>query len=187
MTRFRLDSLETRDLATSAVTAANLATARILRDKLIRIDTMNLDKLLATLRDAEGFRSEPYPDGDGWSVGYGHWSKEKPIGWVTRGQAESFLLDDVQTAIDDSWKALEYAFQFCNDAQQRCIAEMAFMLGYDRLCGFVNTLEAVRARNWQHAAAEILDSDAARKNPTRWGRLAKMMETGEDPTPSAAC
>jgi len=51
------------------------------------------------LRAREGFRSTPYADAGGYSIGYGRFLGEKPaIVSVTRQQAETWLTEDAQKA-----------------------------------------------------------------------------------------
>ena len=146
---------------------------------------MNLDKLLSDLRQAEGFRRDPYPDGNGWSVGYGHWSASKPPS-VEPELAGWMLERDVNDIIHRMNDCLVYPFVDDNDARQRCLIEMMFMLGWDGFIGFARMRDALLSRDYDQAAAEILDSKAARGDKSgRWLRLAMMMKTGRDATPSA--
>jgi hypothetical protein len=41
----------------------------------------------------------PYPDKDGWSIGYGHWSPVKPSGPITDKQAMYVLKKDIESKI----------------------------------------------------------------------------------------
>lgn len=62
--------------------------------------------------------------------------------------------------------------------RQRVLVNMAFNVGINGLMKFRKTLAAIQARDWATAAAEILDSNAARQLPVRYERLAEMMRTG---------
>jgi hypothetical protein len=42
----------------------------------------------------------PYPDKGGWSIGYGHWSPNKPSGPITDKQAEINLKNDIKSKMD---------------------------------------------------------------------------------------
>ena len=59
--------------------------------------------------------------------------------------------------------------------RQLVMINMSFNLGRERLGKFVRFLNALHQYDWDEAANQILDSDAARKLPTRYARLARMM------------
>jgi len=140
---------------------------------------MDFDKLLATLRVEEGFSADPYPDGCGWSVGYGHWSKGKPEP-VTKDIADKMLHTDASTVSArlqgfPCWYDVER-----NDARERALTEMCFNLGFAGLQKFKRMLDAIKRQDFHSAAIEIMDSKAAEMLPKRYARIAVMMKTGED-------
>ena len=51
-----------------------------------------MDNLIAWLKDKEGFSPNSYKDNDGWSVGYGHWSKEKKYKYAISIKTAEILL-----------------------------------------------------------------------------------------------
>ena len=61
---------------------------------------------------------------------------------------------------------------------------MCFNMGISRLLGFRKALAAVRAHQWDTAAAEMLDSKWTGQVGARATRLAKMMRTGTSTDPS---
>ena len=65
-----------------------------------------------------------------------------------------------------------------NGVRQRVLLNMAFNLGRVRLAGFRNMWAAVRAQEWDRAAAEMLDSKWARQVGPRAHRLSEMMRLG---------
>lgn len=65
------------------------------------------------------------------------------------------------------------------EARQTALANMAFNLGVPRLLGFVKTLDHMRARRYDAAAREMLDSTWAKQVGARARRLADLMRKGE--------
>lgn len=61
-------------------------------------DARAIDRAKALLRELEGLRLVPYRDAGGWSVGYGHWSRDKPIPLASEAEAEAMLCADVAAA-----------------------------------------------------------------------------------------
>lgn len=148
---------------------------------------MNLDRLKAHLRVAEGFRGRPYLDTVGvWTIGYGHALSRTlsrydvaNLEW-TREDAERQLDRDVATAIHD---AASFGWWLTLDpVRQAVIVELCFNLGRTRFAKFTKTIAAIQNREWQKAARELLNSRwAAQVGPRRSQRLARMLETGIDP------
>lgn len=73
-----------------------------------------------------------------------------------------------------------------NSPRQNALLNLCFNMGWGDgrrgLSSFVNTLAAFRAKNYQAAAAGILNSQYAKDvGPTRSGRVSKMILTGEWP------
>ena len=62
--------------------------------------------------------------------------------------------------------------------RQMVLANMAMNNGMPHLLGFKKMLAAAKAGRYKEAAAEILDSEAARDAPDRYHRLASMMAVG---------
>jgi hypothetical protein len=58
----------------------------------------------------------PYPDKSGWSIGYGHWSQNKPSGPITDKQAEENLKVDIQSKINLAKRLIKINFEKFPDA-----------------------------------------------------------------------
>lgn len=58
----------------------------------------------------------------------------------------------------------------------RGLANMAYNGGWTRLSGFVDTLGALARGDYSAASAAVLDSDAARKVPARYQRIAALFQ-----------
>jgi lysozyme len=63
-------------------------------------------------------------------------------------------------------------------ARQNVLLEMVYNLGYGDFIDFVNFFDALREGDFERAADEILDSDAARDLPDRYQNLARRMREG---------
>ena len=57
--------------------------------------------------------------------------------------------------------------------------DMAFQLGLGKLLLFKKMLAALCIEDYDEAAAQILDSKAAKQCPSRYLELAKLMKKGE--------
>lgn len=62
-----------------------------------------------------------------------------------------------------------------SDDRQTVLISLAFNLGAGRFAGFKDLIAAVNRQDWPAAAAELLDSKAARDLPKRYGRLHKIL------------
>ena len=60
---------------------------------------------------------------------------------------------------------------------QKAIIDMSFNLGYPRLSKFINLKKALQQRDFNQAAAEMLNSSWARQTGNRANELARMVKT----------
>lgn len=141
---------------------------------------MDKEKLDKQIQDDEGRKGYAYPDSEGYlTIGVGHLVDQR-LG----GRLHDRVID-LQTEIDIEESIKECSaylwFPELNDARQNSVIEMMFQLGPRRFSGFVKTIECFERKDYDGAASQMLDSDVARKQPARWGRLAHMVKTGEFP------
>ena len=147
-----------------------------------------MDKLIELIKQDEGLRLRVYDDATGQPVVKGYTLVGNPtIGYgrlLTKGrgislsEAEHLLTRDITETLANLSDAFPW-FDDLDDVRARVIASMAFNMGLPRFMGFKRLRAAVMRGQWDLAAKEILDSNAARMLPTRYGGLAKMMKTGE--------
>ncbi len=117
-------------------------------------------------------RFKMYQDIDGnWTVGIGHNMSEKPISKLV---SRTMFMEDLADAIDDVHHCCS-VYDELSRPRQLVMINLAFNLGRVRLSKFVRFLGALHMGHWDEAANEIMNSEAARKLPARYGRLAKMM------------
>ncbi len=118
---------------------------------------------------------KPYLDVDGnWTIGKGRNLSERGIRQIESDFMFSNDVADIKAELNRAipwWAGL-------SDNRQMVLASMAYNMGTPRLMGFRKMLTAAKAGSFQKAAAEILDSKAARKLPARYQRLADLMREG---------
>lgn len=66
-------------------------------------------------------------------------------------------------------------FQACDDKRQAVLLDVAFNTGVDGLLHFPRMIAAIAKQDWPTAANELLDSQAARALPNRYGPLAAIL------------
>lgn len=109
-----------------------------------------------------------------WTIGWGHYMDGGLK--ITNRMAEGLLDDDIHLA----------KFQFfslcleMNAARQDVCIEMIFWHGLKGFKGFKNTIQAIKDKDWNQAADEMMDSESGRKYKTRMAKLAKIMRKGEN-------
>lgn len=124
------------------------------------------------LKRHEGLRLHPYRDTVGkLTIGYGHNLSDNGI---TQREADMLLHDDL-LVLERQLPAYPW-FAKLNPTRQAVIIDMAFNLGVAGLLQFTGMIAAIEADDYAQAAAEILDSKAARQLPNRYHELAHLME-----------
>jgi len=137
---------------------------------------MNISWNIAFAKERERFMSKVYrcPAGK-LTIGYGR--NIEDVG-VTEREAEILLQNDLEDAVSDVRKM----FPGLDDADPvrfSVLVDMRFNLGLPRLNRFRLMLKAVAEKNWQQAAAEMVDSLWYHQVGIRAQKLVEMMSTGE--------
>ena len=144
------------------------------------IDMATLDH---ELRRDEGCVDHYYLDSKGIKtamVGHNCIASPLPSGWkppFTDAQINLTLNHDLQVVFAGLdlhipwWRKLD-------GVRMRVFVNMAFNEGVEGLCKFHHMLADAAAADYDASAAEILNSEAARELPERYGRLAEMMRAG---------
>lgn len=131
--------------------------------------------IIDLIKEEEGFRLKPYKCTAGkLSIGYGRNLEDNGI---RKDEAELMLSNDIKQATQDAI-ALFPSFSSLTEARQAVLVSMSFNLGKSRLAQFKGLMLAVASKAWDNAAAEILDSLAARQLPKRYKKLSVMMAKG---------
>lgn len=134
-------------------------------------------KLIGLIAEDEGYRDKPYRCTNGkLTIGFGHNLEAKGI---SLNVAFMVLMEDLDEA---TTQAAPYLAAL-TPPRQAVVISMIFQLGLDGFKGFKKMLAAIYQGAWVVAAAEMLDSDWARKDsPDRAKQLAEMMRTGRWPS-----
>ncbi|MDE0404626.1 MAG: conjugal transfer protein TraG N-terminal domain-containing protein [Nitrospira sp.] len=148
-------------------------------------------QLLASIMGHEDLRLTPYPDGGGFSIGYGHslthngttFADGTPIpDTLTPDQAERLLQEDLARAEHDARSLVsEERWDSLSEVRKGVMIELAYQHGYDNTKAFEQFFDAVEQADWQRAAGELIDSDTFKTEATsaRMATLATRMATDD--------
>jgi lysozyme len=143
---------------------------------------MNMERLLQSVKDHEGYRNKVYLDTLGKrTVGVGHlcvedfWEDDKEY-------EEKFLMTilehDLQTAIKGAEDLMqEHGCSDIDDLAKELIIEMVFQLGKTGVSKFKNMWKALSALEYSTAASEMLDSRWAKQTPNRAQNMSNKMSS----------
>jgi lysozyme len=136
-------------------------------------------ELTRQLKGDEGIKPQAYTDHLGfWTIGVGRLIDARKPGSGLRPAEITFLLNnDIDDRIDQLSRRLSW-FETLDSARQGVLLNMSFQLGVDGLLGFKNTLKMIEQRNYEAAAAGMLNSLWAKQTPERANRMAEQMRTG---------
>ena len=136
-------------------------------------DLRSLKKLLER---HEGNRKFPYVDTVGKiTIGVGH--NLTDLG-LTPTQISGILDDDIQNTLAFLDKNCPW-FKDLDVVRQKAIADMTFNL-MGTLLEFKEMIAALKVKDWNTAADELLDSTFAHQTGQRAKNLAYMIRTGQD-------
>lgn len=143
---------------------------------------MDLDKLTSSIKQHEGTGPiqnglmMPYKDSLGnLTQGWGHLVADG----ISNAAGKQILSDDIglcvcQAQTQDWWPCVSD-----NDARSNAMLELLFVLGSPKLDEFVNTLAALRNRDYETAANEIINSTLDHQDGQRINVQAEMIRSGE--------
>jgi len=135
---------------------------------------MDIDTVTSDLIDHEAFSEKPYKDTSGvWTIGYG-WNLESTP--MTPEAAEFVLKEQVISAVAD---AERYQwFHELSHNRKRVVVNMIFNLGRGGFRRFRKTIAYIDGRDYEAAAAEMLDSLWAKQVGNRANFLSGLMFSG---------
>ena len=128
------------------------------------------------IRNHEGYRATPYRDSRGiWTVGIG-----RNLEAVAFSSAEVDLMfrNDLKRAERDAQKLPEY--ESLSPERQDVLTEMTYQMGIQGVRRFRLMLRALRDRDYDEAAEQMLDSRWHEQTPARARRLARIMRSGHE-------
>ena len=143
---------------------------------------MNMDRLLKSVKEHEGYRNKVYLDSLGKrTVGVGHlcvedfWEDDKEY-------EEKFLLTILEHDLKSAIKSAESLLKDCPDLKdlaKETIVEMVFQLGKTGVSKFRNMWKALKhdPPNYEQASIEMLDSRWASQTPGRAKEMSEHMRS----------
>lgn len=124
---------------------------------------------------AEGVRAFPYVDSVGKvTIGIGRNLDDKGL---SKKEIELLYKNDHEEAEQDALK-FDW-FEGLDEVRQMIVVDMIFNMGFKRFSGFVMTIKAIEAGDYQRAAREMQDSRWFRQVPRRAIPLVNAMATGK--------
>ncbi len=134
-----------------------------------------MERLREMLIRHEGLRLKPYKDSVGkLTIGVGR--NLEDVG-ISEDEALYLLENDIRRAKETAIRCCEeheVAFESLPEDAQLVLINMAFNLGY-RLTRFRKMFAALRERDWEKVAFEMLDSKWARQVKSRAEELAELI------------
>lgn len=123
-----------------------------------------------------------YPDSKGyWTIACGRLVDQRKGGGLSYTECMYLLDNDIDVRVSDVIERFPRLLEL-DPVRQNILLAMAFQMGVDGLAGFHGTLAAVWRKDWDAAAAGMLNSKWARiDSPARAARLAEAMRTGRMP------
>ena len=140
------------------------------------MDDLDFEKLLAQLIRLEGRWLAPYYDEAGNLIVVADHREEKAL---TDPESMTVLESDVRRVALHLEDRLPVVGRL-DAVRQRVLFHMAFNMGVEQLLTLPRFISAVRFRNWEAAAEEMLTSDWANHERRRANVLAQLMRTGRD-------
>ena len=134
----------------------------------------------------EGVKRLPYLDSQGnVIIGVGHelsltFTQANRVYPVPLNDAEidALLSKDLKAVETQAKGVFPKSWDSLNTARKAVIMDMLFNLGIGGFLDFEHFIDAVKKQRWHTASQSILNSLAARQNPTRYQRNANVMATG---------
>ncbi|NIO08743.1 MAG: glycoside hydrolase family protein [Deltaproteobacteria bacterium] len=124
----------------------------------------------------EGLRLKPYRDTVGkLTIGVGRNLDDVGITWE---EAMILLNRDIANVRREVNKAFPW-FSRLDAVRKNVVLNMVFNLGLPRFRQFKKAIAAIRARHWEEAAKQMLDSRWVRQVGRRARELASMMKSGK--------
>ncbi|MFQ5545677.1 MAG: glycoside hydrolase family protein [Acidiferrobacterales bacterium] len=124
----------------------------------------------------EGLRLKPYHDTVGkLTIGVGR--NLDDVG-ITREEALMLLDNDIAKVKREVKRAFPWFAQL-NPVRKNIVLNMVFNIGLPRFRQFKKTIAAIKAKDWEEAASQMLDSRWARQVGRRARELATMMKAGK--------
>ena len=106
---------------------------------------------------------------------------EDDIQEITQEQADYILDHEIGSYTDYIAELYAEAWETLSPLRREIVVQVCFNVGKAGIRKFRKMNNAIRAGDWEEAAAQMLDSKAAKQTGERYGRLSKTFET-DNPT-----
>ena len=138
---------------------------------------MWMQETINRIKQHEGYRDTIYTDSLGYNtIGYGHLVVEDgfvPGVQYSKAELEKVFEKDFAIAVQGANK-LVGDFDIDDDAFG-VVVEMCFQLGLPRVSKFIKFLDALKNKDYERAADEMLDSAWYRQTPGRCQELSNII------------
>jgi lysozyme len=133
----------------------------------------------ARLVDDEGEVLHEYKDHLGYStIGIGVLIDERKGGGITQEESRYLFRNRLGARLAQCSNKFEW-WQTIDDVRRGVIVCMAYQLGVNGVANFKKMCAALRIRDYNTAAMEMLDSTWAKQTPARANRMARIMRSGQ--------
>jgi lysozyme len=155
---------------------------------------MSHSDLLESVERNEGFRATPYLDTEQkFTIGIGRCLETNPLTgeeWkhllethqlsvsISKAGADWLMIRQLDATERECQRAFADFWPELDEVRREALVEMAYQMGMERLLGFKKMLAAVRAKDWNAAQIEAIDSRWYRQTPERAKRTARQLATG---------
>lgn len=136
-----------------------------------------MDRIIARLVEDEGEVLHAYPDHLGFTtIGVGRLIDPRKGGGISRDESRYLLANDVRkwVAVAGQWPW----FEKLDWPRQGVIICMLHQLGAKGVSAFRKMLSAIERKDYEAAAAEMLNSAWHRQTPKRCELMARVMRSG---------
>jgi len=135
-----------------------------------------MKEAIEMLKRHEGLRLKPYRCSENvLTIGYGHNLEQG----ITQEQADALFFFDVADAISDLDEFFPIFKKELDKKRYWVLVNMVFNLGISRFAKFKNMIQALKEKDYNKAADEMLDSLWAKQVGNRAIELSEIMREGE--------
>lgn len=128
------------------------------------MDARVLQEAAEYIKGHEGISLKPYYcTANKLSIGIGRNLDDRGI---TKEECMFLFNTDLKLTLSDLYRVFE-DFDTLPDTAQVVLIDMMFQLGLVGFCGFKRMIKQIKARNWEEAAKELMDSKYAKQVPSR--------------------
>jgi lysozyme len=133
----------------------------------------------------EGWKNVPYHCSEGYpTIGYGRKLSDVKFGrlptmTVTKQDEIVFVRNKINEITFQLQSRFPVQWNICSAQRQAVLISMAYQLGTAGLSEFRNMWAAIQHRDFDKAAAEMLNSKWAKQTPNRVNRYVEIMKRGD--------